>query len=106
MRKGYFEIYFQIEGPNFQVVTPVSGGTSGHGHGISGQPRIVADYTFKIWASDSDFCNGIIDECSPAELTLTIDNSNSAPFISISSPKESDRMQFQRNQHSLVLQGI
>ena len=27
-----------------------------------------------------------------AELTLTIDNSNSAPFISISSPKESDRM--------------
>ena len=54
---------------------------------FSGQPRIVADYTFKIWASDSDFCNGIIDECSPAELTLTIDNSNSAPFISISSPK-------------------
>ena len=91
--KDISEIYFQIEGPNFQVVTPVSGGTSWMWTwDFSGQPRIVADYTFKIWASDSDFCNGIIDECSPAELTLTIDNSNSAPFISISSPKESDRM--------------
>ena len=91
--KDISEIYFQIEGPNFQVVTPVSGGTSWTWTwDFSGQPRIVADYTFKIWASDSDFCNGIIDECIPAELTLTIDNSNSAPFISISSPKESDRM--------------
>ena len=91
--KDISEIYFQIEGPNFQVVTPVSGGTSWTWTwDFSGQPRVVADYTFKIWASDSDFCNGIIDECSPAELTLTIDNSNSAPFISISSPKESDRM--------------
>jgi len=91
--KDISEIYFQIEGPNFQVVTPVSGGTSWTWTwDFSGQPRIVADYTFKIWASDSDFCNGIIDECSPAELTLTIDNSNSAPFISISFPKESDRM--------------
>ena len=34
----------------------------------------------------------MIDECVPAELTLTIDNSNSAPFMSISEPKESDRM--------------
>ncbi len=91
--KDISEIYFQIEGPNFQVVTPVSGGTSWTWTwDFSGQPRIVADFTFKIWASDSDFCNGIIDECIPAELTLTIDNSNSAPFISISSPKESDRM--------------
>ena len=80
-------------GPNFQVVTPVSGGTSwSWTWDFSGQPRVLADYTFKIWASDSDFCNGVIDECVPAELTLTIDNSNSAPFISISEPKESDRM--------------
>ena len=91
--KDISEIYFQIEGPNFQVVTPVSGGTSWiWTWDFSGQPRVVADYTFKIWASDSDFCDGIIDECIPAELTLTIDNSNSAPFISISTPKESDRM--------------
>ena len=91
--KDLSEIYFQIEGPNFQVVTPVSGGTSWTWTWeFSGQPRVVADYTFKIWASDSDFCNGIIDECVPVELILTIDNSNSAPFISISTPKESDRM--------------
>ena len=91
--KDISEIYFQIQGPNFQVVTPVSGGTSwSWTWDFSGQPRVVADYTFKIWASDSDFCNGVIDECIPAELTLTIDNSNSAPFISISTPKESDRM--------------
>ena len=91
--KDISEIYFQIVGPNFQVVTPVSGGTSwSWTWDFSGQPRVLADYTFKIWASDSDFCNGVIDECVPAELTLTIDNSNSAPFISISEPKESDRM--------------
>ncbi len=91
--KDISEIYFQILGPNFQVVTPVSGGTSWTWTwDFSGQPRVLADYTFKIWASDSDFCNGVIDECVPAELTLTIDNSNSAPFISISEPKESDRM--------------
>ena len=91
--KDISEIYFQIVGPNFQVVTPVSGGTSwSWTWDFSGQPRVMADYTFKIWASDSDFCNGVIDECVPAELTLTIDNSNSAPFMSISEPKESDRM--------------
>ena len=52
----------------------------------------VATYTFTIWSSDSDFCQGFIDECTPAELTLTIDNSNSEPFINLISPYEGERV--------------
>ena len=59
----------------------------------------MADYTFKIWASDSDFCNGVIDECVPHELTLT-DNSNSVPFMVSQNPRSQTECPFLKSQFS------
>ena len=49
-------------------------------------PRIQDDYTFTIWASDSDFGVGVVDECNPVVLTLSIDNENRNLLIQLSQP--------------------
>ena len=88
-------IYLQIEGPNFQVTTPVQSNDDGSWEWVwdfSGQPRDLATFTFTVWASDSDFCDGIIDECQPVVLTLSIDNSNSQPTISVNQPQANSRI--------------
>ncbi len=91
--KDLQDIYFHIQGPNFDVTTPAEGGAEwSWTWDFSGLPREVATYTFSIWASDSDFCQGFIDECVPTELSLTIDNSNSAPFISVITPYDGQRL--------------
>ena len=87
------DIYFHIEGPNFDVTTPAEGGSDwSWTWDFSGLPKVTSTYKFSVWASDSDFCEGFVDECEPVELTLTIDNSNSAPFISVIAPYDGQRL--------------
>ena len=65
----------------------------GIGNGtFSTRPRELTTYTFTIWASDSDFCIGEVDECQPVTLTLTIDNRNSQPTISVNQPVSGTRV--------------
>jgi len=88
-------VYMQISGPNYQVISPVetnSDGTWGWEWDFSTRPMEIMTYTFTIWASDSDFCNGEVDECQPVVLTLTIDNRNSQPTISINQPISGTRI--------------
>ena len=88
-------VYMQISGPNYQVTSPVetnSDGTWDWEWDFSTRPRELTTYTFTIWASDSDFCNGELDECQPVVLTLTIDNRNSQPTISINQPISGTRI--------------
>ena len=82
------QIYFQIEGPNYNVITSTDGGTDwSWTWDFSGLPRDLATYTFTIWASDSNFCKGEIDECEAVVIDLQIDNQNSRPFVSLTSPQ-------------------
>ena len=88
-------VYMQISGPNYQVTSPVetnSDGTWNWEWDFSTRPRELTTYTFTIWASDSDFCNGDVDECQPVILTLTIDNRNSQPTISVNQPVSGTRI--------------
>jgi len=88
-------VYMQISGPNYQVTSPVETNTDGTWNwewDFSTRPRELTTYTFTIWASDSDFCNGDVDECQPAILTLTIDNRNSQPTISVNEPFSGTRI--------------
>ncbi len=88
-------VYMQISGPNYQVTSPVetnSDGTWDWEWDFSSRPRELTTYTFTIWASDSDFCNGVVDECQPVVLTLTIDNRNSQPTISVNQPYSGTRI--------------
>ena len=59
---------------------------------FTSMPRELATFTITIWASDSDFCIGEIDECQPVVLTLSIDNSNSQPTISVNEPYSGSRI--------------
>ena len=87
------EVYFYISGPNFEGTTPTSGGADwSWTWDFSGQPRTTGEYTFTIWAADSDFCLSVVDECDAVTMTLTIDNSNSAPFVSLLSPQDGQRL--------------
>ena len=88
-------VYMQISGPNYQVTSPVetnSDGTWDWEWDFSTRPRELTTYTFTIWASDSDFCKGDVDECQPVILTLTIDNRNSQPTISVNEPFSGTRI--------------
>ncbi len=88
-------VYMQISGPNYQVTSPVetnSDGTWDWEWDFSTRPRELTTYTFTIWASDSDFCNEEVDECQPVILTLTIDNRNSQPTISVNQPFSGTRI--------------
>ena len=88
-------IFMRIEGPNFEVTTPVESNEDGSWDwywDFSTRPRELATYTFTIWASDSDFCNGVIDECQTVVLTLSIDNTNSEPTISVNEPYSGTRI--------------
>lgn len=92
-------VYILIEGPEFQVVNPVdvSGIVENNGYwnwtwDFSGQPRESVEFTFTIWAADSDFCLGVIDVCQPDILSLIVDNTNLAPIISINQPTNGLRM--------------
>ncbi|HJM13745.1 MAG TPA: right-handed parallel beta-helix repeat-containing protein [Candidatus Thalassarchaeaceae archaeon] len=88
-------IYMQIEGPNFLVTTPLESNEDGSWEwswDFSTRPKELATYTFTIWASDSDFCKGHIDECQTVVLTLSIDNSNSQPTISVNEPYSGTRI--------------
>ena len=92
------DIYFHIQGPDFDVTTSAWTGGISVGQDwswtwdFSGLPREIATYTFTVWASDTDFCQGFVDECEPVVLTLTIDNSNSYPFISVITPYDGQRL--------------
>jgi hypothetical protein len=93
-------VYMQISGPNYQVTSPVetnSDGTWGWEWDFSSRPRELSTYTFTIWASDSNFCNGVVDECQPVVLTLTIDNRNSQPTISVNQPYSGTRISTSMN---------
>ena len=99
-------VYMLIEGPNYQVTTPVESNEDGTWEwtwDFGSRPRDLSTYTFTIWASDSDFCNGFTDECQPVILTLTIDNRNSQPTISVNQPYSGTRIS---TSTETILQGV
>jgi hypothetical protein len=108
--KDIEKIYLYIEGPDigdtngdgaddsFSIVNPVD--TSNMGEDgfwnwtwdFNSQPRESAEFTVTIWASDSDFCIGVIDVCEPSVLSLIVDNTNLAPIININQPTNGFRL--------------
>ena len=87
-------IHMDVQGPEFLVHNSFPVGVNGNWEydwPFTGLPLELATYTFTIWASDSDFCIGEIDECEPRVLTLSIDNSNSQPTISVNHPQSGSR---------------
>ena len=84
-------VYIQIEGPGdfsskvWQEASP----SWSYVWNYAGTNLQSGDYTFTIWASDSNFCRGVIDVCVTKVLTLTIDNENQAPIVQLDKPRPS-----------------
>ena len=85
-------VYIVIEGPQYYSDTPAdavwNGDTWTYDWSYAALPRTSDDYTFTIWASDSDFCIGLVDECVPEVISLSIDNANRNPLIQINDPND------------------
>ncbi|MEC9137535.1 MAG: right-handed parallel beta-helix repeat-containing protein [Candidatus Thermoplasmatota archaeon] len=101
------DVFFVIEGSEYYSDTPAdatwSGDTWTYEWSYAALPRILDDYTFTIWASDSDFCVGVVDECNPVTLTLTIDNENRNPLIQLSQPVDGTYVEASEN---TVISGV
>lgn len=80
------KIWFDIQGPEgYSTLTPTTGSTSwSYTWNFSALPS--GNYTFTIWASDSNFCDGIVDECTPVTVTIEVENLNSAPVVQLLEP--------------------
>ena len=63
----------------------------------------TGEYTFEIWASDSDFCIDMVEMCTSEIRTLQINNDNQAPIVQISEPLDMDLI---RASEDTLIQGV
>lgn len=82
------DIWFSVSGPNnYSANYPAnSGGGSVWSDTWNFSSLPSGDYTFTVWASDSNYCHESVDVCEPDVVTITIDNDNRIPIIQISEP--------------------
>jgi len=86
------KIWFDIVGPNdYKATTSTAGGTQWSWE-WDFSALVSGEYIFKIWASDSDFCKGVVGECNVRTLTLDIENENDIPIVQISEPYNTERV--------------
>ena len=95
-------IWFDIAGPNdYTSRFPIEGSTSlKYNWDFSDLPS--GQYVFKVWASDSDFCVSNYTGCNYEQRTLTIDNENVAPFVTLSTPSDTATVRADRE---TIIQG-
>lgn len=95
-------IWFDIAGPNdYTSRFPIEGSTSWeYNWDFSDLPS--GQYVFKVWASDSDFCVSNYTGCNYEQRTLTIDNENVAPFVTLSTPSDTATVRADRE---TIIQG-
>ena len=96
-------IWIDIVGPNdYTSRFPIQGTTTwAYDWDFSDLP--TGQYTFKVWASDSDFCIGDFDGCSYEQRTINVNNDNVAPFVTLSSPGDATKV---RADSATLVQGV
>jgi hypothetical protein len=88
------EIWFQVSGPatvqqpNGYSNTFSKPGSQNWNAEWSVAPLPSGTYDLKIWASDSAFCQFVVDECTPVEISIYVDNDNDLPQIQLLAPYE------------------
>ena len=78
-------VHLKISGPGYDVTTLTTGGAAWT-YEWSTEGKVSGEYSFKIWASDSNFCRITYDECVYREIVLEVDNDNDRPSVELSSP--------------------
>ena len=81
------KIWFSVDGAQgqYQAVTSTEGSQAwSYTWNFSALPS--GWYNFTIWASDSNFCDGVVDECTPVTLSLEMENRNNPPVVQLLHP--------------------
>ena len=98
-------IWFSISGPNAYTANFNIPGSTAWAYDWMFQELQTGDYDFRIWASDSDFCNiktGWMD-CTYESLSITVNTDNAIPFVQLSDPLNSDILRASETQ---LIQGV
>ncbi|MDP6899241.1 MAG: Ig-like domain-containing protein [Candidatus Thalassarchaeaceae archaeon] len=79
-------IWFEVNGPDgyYNLFHKPGGMTWSADWSVGHLPS--GAYDVSVWANDSAFCSFAVDECTPVELTLNIDNENAWPVIQLITP--------------------
>ncbi|MBT6645791.1 MAG: hypothetical protein HOB52_08295 [Euryarchaeota archaeon] len=86
IQKIHFEIRSEVEGSDDFYVTTTTPGGPAWSYTWDFSAQLSGEYTFNIWASDSNFCKSSKDECAWRSLVLDIENENARPIIELSDP--------------------
>ena len=98
-------IWFDVNGPNGYNANFDISGSIVWAYEWNFQDLPSGEYSFKIWAADSDFCDvktGWTD-CNYESRTLTINTDNAIPFVQLSEPLNSDVLRAAEDQ---IIQGV
>ena len=99
------DIWFYVEGPNNYSANYAasSGGGTVWSDKWNFSSLPTGDYTFIVWASDSNYCQGVIGECDADVITVFVDNDNVIPIIQVSSPLPSETI---RADEETIISGV
>jgi hypothetical protein len=77
------QIWFNITGPNDYFSHLYTQGQTAWEYQWNFEDLPSGEYTFEVWAADSDFCIDWPDGCNVERRTLTIENDNTPPFVTV-----------------------
>ena len=98
-------IWFDVNGPNGYTSNFQVPGSTAWAYDWIFQDLQTGQYDFRIWASDSDFCNVKTgwSECTHETRTININTDNAIPFVQLSEPLNSDTL---RATEAQLIQGV
>lgn len=77
------QIWFNITGPNDYFSHLYTPGQTAWEYQWNFEDLPSGEYTFEVWAADSDFCIDWPDGCTVERRTLIIENDNTPPFVTV-----------------------
>ena len=77
------QIWFNITGPNDYFSHLYTQGQTAWEYQWNFEDLPSGEYTFEVWAADSDFCIDWPDGCNVERRTLIIENDNTPPFVTV-----------------------
>ena len=86
------QIWFNISGPNDYFSHLYTPGQTAWEYQWNFEDLPSGEYTFEVWAADSDFCIDWPDGCNVERRTLIIENDNTPPFVTVDAYTADDEL--------------